>query len=825
MLNKTQMAKILRGNRLAKYLLFAASCPGASLLILMLLCLSCNNAVGGTYYVDSENGSDSYDGLSATFQGGNSGPWKTIFMVNSNTYLPGDSILFKRGGAWADGPLEPRNGGMPGGVISIQDSVIGQPLRFDLVDPENHKCIYFGAYGDSPEKPRIDCRGDLGIVLLHNYIIVEGLHLDNGGNNMLWLGRESGNSWIIIDSVDVTNCSANAVRVSYGGGNIWLKGLYVYNYGVNGILLNGSPDNKLKEVLVENCWVENPETLELEDGITCHRDSDDNDLAGNIIIRNNTILGAGEDGIDITSGSNILLAGNDIRYSHAGGIYVNFQWVNTVEIRGNFMYSNSLSQGYGDLTVRSPRVRAINNIIAGAGHHSVLIGDTDDTQFWNNVIAPANRTGNLIWLREGIGELEFKNNIFDFSQSDQDISGDITANIVFDNNCYYGTSSGQEIYGNLSFEALRNENPNFEPNGIWADPKFLHPARNIPEHFKISLASSCRDAGADLSVDADFWGTPRRQGNRIDLGAHEVVTRAVYGPGNIGARAWHDKNGNCRRETGEAGLSGILANLYDADGKLLAINRSGPDGSFRFDKLPAGDYRVGVDPSNFNPGQPLEGKSSTCNPDKNDISFTVSIGQDAPAKGQDFGFAGSPAAGIELLDFKVEKTQGGVQLSWASPAESNAGSFEVERSDDGKRFFARGYLKGRPSSSGNPSYHFTDDDPPKKLAYYRLKQIGKDGRFTYSEIKPANPGNQQTGIKLFPNPFSERLDLTLDKGKAIDKLWIIDGNGRTVFEKRIRDASLEISLQLGHLPPGSYYLIVRSDKGSGGRMAFPDVIQ
>ena len=30
-------------------------------------------------------------------------------------------------------------------------------------------------------------------------------------------GQENGNSWIIIDSVDVTNCSANAVRSSYGG--------------------------------------------------------------------------------------------------------------------------------------------------------------------------------------------------------------------------------------------------------------------------------------------------------------------------------------------------------------------------------------------------------------------------------------------------------------------------------------------------------------------------------------------------------------------------------------------------------------------------------
>ena len=41
----------------------------------------------------------------------------------------------------------------------------------------------------------------------------------------------------------------------------------------------------------------------------------------------------------------------------------------------------------------------VNNIIAGKYHHCVLIGNTDNTEFWNNVIAPGNRTGNLIWLR------------------------------------------------------------------------------------------------------------------------------------------------------------------------------------------------------------------------------------------------------------------------------------------------------------------------------------------------------------------------------------------------------------------------------------------
>ncbi len=822
------MRRLPIGSRLFRSLLFMASRPGTALLALALLLLSCTQAAGGIYYVDAENGDDGYDGLAPVYEGGNTGPWKSVSKVNDTYFLPGDSILFKRGGVWTDGPLTPRNGGAPGGMITIQDTVIDQPLSFNLVDPDNHQCIYFGDYGDSPEKPRIDCREDRGIVLLHDYIIVKNLHLDNGDNNVLWLAAEDGASWIIIDSVDVTNSIANAVRVTNGGGNIWLKGLYVYDYGVNGILLNGSENHKLRAVLVEDCWVENPETLELEDAITCHRDENENDLAGYIIIRNNTTLRAGEDGIDITSGSNILLEGNHTSFSHAGGIYVNYQWVNTVEIRGNFIYSNSVSQGYGDLTIRSPRVRAVNNIVAGTGHHCVLVSDTDDTQLWNNVIAPENRTGNFIRLRDGIGRVEFRNNIFDLSRTGQDINGEASPNIVFDNNCYYGTSIEQPIFGSLSFEEMRAENPQFEPHGMWANPRFFHPALNHPDHFKILRSSPCRDAGASLPLDTDFWGTSRPQDGRVDIGVYERGAKLIPGSSEISARAWRDNDKDCKRDGDETGIAGVLVNLYDARGGLLAVTRSGADGSFRFAGIPAGDYRVEADPSNFAPGKPLEDMAMACSSDGSTLSFTVSAAPDARTEGNGLGFAADAAASIELLSFEASMGQGAAQLSWSTSAKSRASRFEIERSNDGLRFYTKGHVKALPAEGGrNPSYHLADDDGlTGKLIFYRLKMVDEAGRITYSEIRPAQmEDDKPAAIKAFPNPFSDKLNLSLEEGAGIYKLWMVDAHGRAVLEKQIKDSGRELSFQLGHLPKGPYYLIIRPDKDSKEQMALPLIKQ
>ena len=56
-----------------------------------------------TFYV-SNNGDDTKDGLSP------STAWKTISKVNGRTFLPGDAVLFERGGVWRE-TLEVPSGG------------------------------------------------------------------------------------------------------------------------------------------------------------------------------------------------------------------------------------------------------------------------------------------------------------------------------------------------------------------------------------------------------------------------------------------------------------------------------------------------------------------------------------------------------------------------------------------------------------------------------------------------------------------------------------------------------------------------------------------
>jgi len=65
-----------------------------------------------TYYVSSSTGNDANGGTSS------GAAWQTVAKVNGQTFLPGDSILFKRGDVWNES-LAPASSGSSGNPITF----------------------------------------------------------------------------------------------------------------------------------------------------------------------------------------------------------------------------------------------------------------------------------------------------------------------------------------------------------------------------------------------------------------------------------------------------------------------------------------------------------------------------------------------------------------------------------------------------------------------------------------------------------------------------------------------------------------------------------
>jgi len=118
-------------------------------ILILLTFFSVSHLSAATYYVSSSEGNDSNTGTLPSYA------WKGISKVNSSSFTPGDSILFKTGDTWR-------------GTLAITASGT----------KDNH--ITFGAYG-SGTAPIIDATGlNWGINSLgNNYITITGLEVKN----------------------------------------------------------------------------------------------------------------------------------------------------------------------------------------------------------------------------------------------------------------------------------------------------------------------------------------------------------------------------------------------------------------------------------------------------------------------------------------------------------------------------------------------------------------------------------------------------------------------------------------------------------------------
>jgi hypothetical protein len=121
-----------------------------------------------------------------------------------------------------------------------------------------------------------------------------------------------------------------------------------------------------------------------------------------------------------------------------------------------------------------------------------------------------------------------------------------------------------------------------------------------------------------------------------------------------------------------------------------------------------------------------------------------------------------------------------VRLAWATASELNSQAFDVERSLDGQAFTTIGTVAAAGSSSAARSYEWLDAKLPAGAAqlYYRLKQVDRDGTFSYSPVR-AVMLKAAAGLALFPNPATTGATLTgAVPGAAVT---VFDAVGRAVL--------------------------------------------
>lgn len=166
---------------------------------------------------------------------------------------------------------------------------------------------------------------------------------------------------------------------------------------------------------------------------------------------------------------------------------------------------------------------------------------------------------------------------------------------------------------------------------------------------------------------------------------------------------------------------------------------------------------------------------------------------------------------VTWLSFTGRYFNGSVELNWSTSLEVNNEEYTIERSADGQNFTTIGNVAGVGNTTSISLYSYKDTNPLSGSAYYRIKQTDRDGKFSYSEvIRVSNSEVALKGIRLFPNPSSGKMPLTIENGSWSNKkvtITIYNAVGGIVRQEQITFGSdSRAKINVDALQKGSYFI-------------------
>ncbi|SDT18815.1 Carboxypeptidase regulatory-like domain-containing protein [Friedmanniella luteola] len=151
------------------------------------------------------------------------------------------------------------------------------------------------------------------------------------------------------------------------------------------------------------------------------------------------------------------------------------------------------------------------------------------------------------------------------------------------------------------------------------------PVTATSEPFRLAQGTADLVPGSEVGdADADFVLTS--------------VNAGTVGSYTITNRVWRDRNGNGVRDAGEPGVAGVVVELLDGAGDVVATTQTAASGRFSFDRLPEGQYRLRFPtlPRGLHFTTPRAGTDPTTDSDVygNALTAPISVGEGNPVETQ-----------------------------------------------------------------------------------------------------------------------------------------------------------------------------------------------
>lgn len=136
---------------------------------------------------------------------------------------------------------------------------------------------------------------------------------------------------------------------------------------------------------------------------------------------------------------------------------------------------------------------------------------------------------------------------------------------------------------------------------------------------------------------------------------------------------------------------------------------------------------------------------------------------------------------VTFSKFYGELKQNSIQLNWTTSTENNNTGFSLERSSNGIDFSPIAFINSK-AQNGNAStsinYTYTDNSILQGKSFYRLKQIDKDRKYTFSSILDFNTSKGLFSASLLNNPIKDKIGIKISCNNneiVTIKMYSVDG--------------------------------------------------
>jgi len=346
------------------------------------------------------------------------------------------------------------------------------------------------------------------------------------------------------------------------------------------------------------------------------------------------------------------------------------------------------------------------------------------------------------------------------------------------------------------------------------------------------------DRPGDLAASAAFQGTDRNKDShlthafgpntseQVNLTSGTMVINFNAGfqvKALVGNFVWLDANQNGIQDGGEKPVQGVKVMAMNLNGVVVSESTTGVDGIYNLDGIAAGDYYVKFQAqSQYGYTTPNVGNDDI----DSDVNGSQGTGTTQVMRINTGDRIASVDAGlilsvlpIEWIDFNAQFNGSYTELNWITGKEINNFEYVIERRHESEKNFVE---IGKEAASTNQTasrHDYTYDDfnvVSNGVYYYRIKQVDRDGSFTYSKVIAVKKvATKDLNVQLYPNPVRDVLKVEIELGEdGILKVELVDASGKVVITQPFggftKSGKHIFELNTSNLSTGNYILKIQS---------------